>query len=128
MNCQVAWRFDLMGKETAAISFYDKAIKLGLKGADSEGAYIGLGGTYRSIGLYNEAEATLQKGIKEFPDNKALKVFYGMVLYNLYRHSEVMSIILSILAATSKDETIAEYQKAVHFYADRLDETLVAED
>ena len=123
LNYQVAWSFDVMGKETEAIPFYEQAIHLGLIGADLEGAYLGLGSTYRSIGRYHEAEKIFLKGMEEFPTNNAFKGFYAMVLYNLKRYSEAMNIVLNLLAKTSNDEKIKEYQRAIQFYSDKLDET-----
>ena len=105
-----------MGNET-------EAIHLGLSGADLEGAYLGLGSTYRSIGRYHEAEKIFLKGMEEFPTNNAFKGFYAMVLYNLKRYSEAMNIVLNLLAKTSNDEKIKEYQRAIQFYSDKLDET-----
>ncbi|MDA9471621.1 tetratricopeptide repeat protein [Enterococcus sp. 5H] len=121
LNYQVAWSFDIMEKENEAVFYYEAAIKNGLSGTDLEGAYLGLGSTYRTLGQYVLAEKTLTKGMEEFPENNALKVFYSMVLYNLERYSEGMAILLSLLSSTSGDKDIVEYKKAIMFYADKLD-------
>lgn len=123
LNYQTAWSFDVMGKEVAAIPFYEKAIKLGLSSSDLEGAYIGLGSTYRSLRKYEQAEKIFQTGLQKFPDNNALKVFYAMVLYNLKYYSKATGILLNLLATTSDDIAIKEYQKAIIFYSDKLDES-----
>lgn len=110
-----------MEKENEAVFYYEAAIKNGLSGTDLEGAYLGLGSTYRTLGQYVLAEKTITKGMEEFPENNALKVFYSMVLYNLERYSEGMAILLSLLSSTSGDKDIVEYKKAIMFYADKLD-------
>ncbi|WP_280512914.1 tetratricopeptide repeat protein [Carnobacterium inhibens] len=50
MNYQCAWSYDLLGEEKKAVPFYEQSIKLGLVGEDLEGAYVGLGSTYRTLG------------------------------------------------------------------------------
>lgn len=121
LNYQIAWSFDLLEKESEAIQYYERAIQYGLKGTDLEGAFIGLGSTYRAIGNYHLAEETLRKGMNQFPSNNALKVFYSMALYNLGRYSEGMEILLSLISTTSEDEDIYSYHKAILYYSDKLD-------
>jgi tetratricopeptide (TPR) repeat protein len=121
VSYQCAWSFDLLGKEAEAAPYYEKAISLGLPDKELEGALLGLGSTYRTLGEYKNARRTLEKGMERFPENRAMKVFYSMVLYNLGRHGEAMGILLNSLADTSSDENIMLYKKAISFYADKLD-------
>jgi tetratricopeptide (TPR) repeat protein len=73
---------DRMGMEREAIPFYEKAISLGLSGGDLAGAYLGLGSTYRNLGEYAKARDTLARGSREFPSDRALKIFLAMAQYN----------------------------------------------
>lgn len=123
VNYQCAWSFDLLGKETEAIPFYEKAIDLGLSGKDLEGAILGLGSSYRTIGEYEKAKGVFQTGLNLFPNNRALKVFYSMVLYNLNEHQNAMEILLTSLVETTADEDILHYKRAIQFYSDKLDQT-----
>jgi tetratricopeptide (TPR) repeat protein len=118
---QCAWSFDLLGRETEAIPFYEKAIDLGLSGKDLEGAILGLQSSYRTIGEYEKAQTVFQKGMELFPNNRALKVFYSMALYNLKEHDRAMEILLTCLIETTSDEDIRHYKRAIHFYSDKLD-------
>ncbi|SNZ02895.1 Tetratrico peptide repeat-containing protein [Terribacillus aidingensis] len=118
---QCAWSFDVLGQERAAVPYYERAIALGLPAEKAEGAYLGLGSTYRALGEYEEAEKTLRNAITLFPENNALQVFYAMVQYNRKQHGEAMQILLKLLAETSSDEEVQIYQKAIRFYADNLD-------
>jgi tetratricopeptide (TPR) repeat protein len=122
LNYQVAWSFDVLGLESEAVPFYEKSIALGLKGEDLEGALLGLGSTYRTLGKYKKSAETLVKGIELFPENHAIKSFYAMTLYNLNRHQEAMELLLKGLAMTSNDKNIQQYRRAIEFYADKLDE------
>jgi tetratricopeptide (TPR) repeat protein len=52
VNYQCAWVHDLLGREHEAVPFYERAIEEGLTGGDLEGAMLGLGSTYRALGVY----------------------------------------------------------------------------
>lgn len=123
INYQCAWSFDILGEEEKAVPFYEKAIDLGLSGKDLEGALLGLGSTYRTLGKYQESKRTFLKGIELFPTNNAMRTFFAMTLYNLKDHQKSMEILLQCLLETSTDEDIQSYKKAIEFYSDKLDET-----
>lgn len=122
VNYQCAWSFDVLGEEAKAVPYYEKAIRLGLDHENLEGALLGLGSTYRTLGEYEKSAQTFQKAIKLNPSNKAIQVFYAMTLYNLHQHQEAMNLLLKCIIETTKDKQILEYSKAIEFYADKLDE------
>ncbi|WP_010676676.1 tetratricopeptide repeat protein [Bacillus timonensis] len=122
LNYQVAWSFDVLGLESEAVPFYEKAIGLGLEAEELEGALLGLGSTYRTLGDYEKSAATLIKGTELFPENHAMKAFYAMALYNLGRHQEAMELLLKGLVNTSNDTSIQTYKRAIEYYADKLDQ------
>ncbi|UCZ55110.1 tetratricopeptide repeat protein [Bacillus shivajii] len=122
INYQCAWSFDILGEEAKAVPYYESAIKLGLPPKDLEGALLGLGSTYRTLGEYDKSRNTFLKGIELFPNNKAIQVFYSMTLYNLNDHSKAMELLLKCLIDTTNDAEIFSYKKAIHFYSDKLDE------
>ena len=121
VNYQCAWSFDVLGEELKAVPYYEKAIKLGLSGTDLEGAFLGLGSTYRTLGQYDKSEKVFLEGITLFPTNKALQVFYAMTLYNLNKHNKAMELLLQCLTDTTTDAEILRYKNAIHFYATQLD-------
>ena len=123
INYQCAWSFDVLGLESKAVPYYETAIKLGLSGKDLEGAIIGLGSTYRTLGEYEKSREVFQKGINLYPNNEAIKVFYAMTLYNLQEHGRAMELLLNSLISTTKNVEILDYQKAIGFYSDILDQT-----
>ncbi|WP_377890895.1 tetratricopeptide repeat protein [Alkalihalobacillus sp. R86527] len=122
LQYQCAWSFDVLGKESEAVPHYEKAIELGLPSNELEGALIGLGSTYRTLGKYEKSKAVFLNGMDHFPNNRAIQVFYAMTLYNLGEHQEAMEYLLTNLVETTKDDTILSYRKAITFYADKLDE------
>ncbi|MGR3763344.1 tetratricopeptide repeat protein [Rossellomorea sp. NS-SX7] len=121
LHYQSAWSHDALGKESEAIPYYKKALELGLNESDLQGAYVGLGSTFRTLGQYENAKKILNEGMERFPENNALKLFYSMTLHNVKEHSEAMEILLNLLAETSSDHTIQSYHKAIKFYAGQLD-------
>lgn len=122
INYQCAWSFDLLGEEAKAVPYYENGIKLGLPTRELEGALLGLGSTYRTLGEYEKSKSTFLKGIEFFPNNHAIKTFYSMTLYNLNEHSKAMELLLKCLIETTNDPEIISYKKAIEFYADKLDE------
>lgn len=122
VNYQCAWSYDLLGEESKAVPFYENAIKLGLPTNELEGAFLGLGSTYRTLGEYEKSKKTFQKGIETFPNNRAIQTFYSMTLYNLNEHSKAMELLLKCLIDTTTDDNILGYKKAIDFYSNKLDE------
>ena len=123
VNYQCAWVHDRMGREREAIPFYERAISNGLSGADLEGAVLSLGSSHRALGEYEQAVRVLRDGTSRFPENRAMRVFLAMALYNVASHREATALLLHALAETSSDAEIRAYGEAISFYADRLDDT-----
>lgn len=120
LNYQVAWSYDLLEEERKAISFYEKAIELGLNGEDLGEAYLGLGSTYRAIGNYQKSFEVFTKGIQKFPDSNVLQVFYAMTLFNCDQSEQAMEILLRLIATTSNDGKVQKYKRAILYYSDKL--------
>jgi tetratricopeptide (TPR) repeat protein len=118
---QCAWAHDVLGLEREAVPFYERALAAGLAGDDRRGALLGLGSTYRTLGRYADAAATLRQGAAEFPEPREFEAFLAIALYNLGEHAEAVELLLRALAETSHDPQIARYRRALLFYAANLD-------
>jgi tetratricopeptide (TPR) repeat protein len=123
VNLQCASVHDKLGLEPAAVSFYEKALTLGLDGDDLRHALLGLGSTYRAIGQYERAVSTLRRGTERFPDHRGMQVFLGLALYNAGQEKEACQILLRVLAETSGDPEVSAYREALMLYAEDLDRT-----
>ena len=119
---QLAWTCDNLGLEREAVPYYEAALQQGLTGEDRPDALLGLGSTYRTLGRYVDSERLLRQAIAEYPQRRELKVFYAMTLYNLGQSNEAVGLLIEQLASTSSDAGITQYSKALHFYADKLDQ------
>ncbi|MGN7356159.1 tetratricopeptide repeat protein [Paenibacillus sp. SAF-054] len=118
---QCAWIHDILGLEREAVPFYKKSLELGLQAEEKQGALLGLGSTYRTLGMYEDAQFIFEQAMREFPERREYQVFYAMVLYNQRAYGEAMSILFKQLAETSSDEGIRSYKKAILLYSDQLD-------
>ncbi|MBC9717478.1 tetratricopeptide repeat protein [Streptomyces sp. TRM66268-LWL] len=122
--CQTAWVHDALGLEAEAVPYYVTAVSApGLSPEDRAGSLLGLGSTYRALGRYAEAVATLEAACAEFPEDTALQTFFAMALHNVGRGKEGMELLLTLLATTSSDPQIASYRPALEEYAKDLDAT-----
>ena len=120
---QFAWACDAQGLEQEAAPFYEQALENGLIEQEREGAFIVLGSTYRVIGQFTKSRAVFEKGMVEFPDNQALRVFYAMTLHNLKEHDSAMESLLDVVANTAQNRDIENYTRAIHYYKDKLNQT-----
>lgn len=121
VNYQIAWTYDSLGKESEAVPFYEKAISLGLVD-DREGAMLGLGSTFRCLGEYKKSLDIFEQAILEFPNSNSLKTFRALTLYNLEQPGKAVSELLLLLLDTTGDSEIKNYDRALRFYSDKLDE------
>lgn len=119
---QCAWSHDTAGLEVEAVPYYEKAIQLGLEESDLSEAYLGLGSTYRTIGAYQKSKQLYLEVLKKFPENKVYPIFLAMTYYNLAEYSQAMELLLRTISEIETDSEIKTYQKAIAFYADKLDQ------
>jgi tetratricopeptide (TPR) repeat protein len=122
-NLQCAWAHDKLGLESEAVPFYEAALGLGLEDDDRRHALLGLGSTYRTLGRYEEALATLTRGVEEFPGDNGILVFQAMAFYNTGQAKDACELLLRIILETSSDEAIRSYESAIGAYAADLDRT-----
>ncbi|REE88509.1 tetratricopeptide repeat protein [Paenibacillus taihuensis] len=123
INYQTGIAHDNTGLGKEAIPFYEKALSLGLSGADRERCLMGLGSTYRYWGQYDKAVATLRTGREEFPENRAIQVFLAMALYNSDSYKESVQLLIQNLMETTSDEKLHYFRRGILAYNEDLDET-----
>lgn len=121
LQYETACVHDFLGLEREAIPFYVAAIQNGLSGDDLRGAYLGLGSTYRTLGLYVESKQTFLEGLTHFPEATEIKVFLAMTQYNLAEYHQAITSLLTVIADTTTDSTTKGYSRAILQYAENLD-------
>ena len=119
---EVGGSFDVMGEEREAIPYYQKAIKAGLDGDDLQECLVCLGSSHRNVGNFDEAVETLEKAVKQFPDDNSGKVFLALAYYSDGREDEAVRLLLELLLKTTTDKDILAYADPLDYYKDNLDE------
>lgn len=113
---------DNLGLEHESVPYYLRALEQGLAGPDLERALLGLGSTYRGLGQYEKSVETLRRGVREFPNNRALQAFLAMALYNSQQYKEAMEIVFTNLLETTTDEKLLYFKRGLAYYSMHLDE------
>lgn len=121
-NYQMAWLCDLQGREREAIPHYARALTGNLPNDEKSSALLGLGSSHRALGEYSQAAGVLRRGVREFPEDRAMRTFLALALYNAGENREAVELLLKNLVETTSDPNIKAYKEALTFYADRLDE------
>lgn len=122
LNYLAACICDADRTEIEAVTYYLKALELGLKGHDRRDALLGLGSTYRSLGEYTKSKEIFEAGIKEFPQYHPYFVFLALTEFNLQQPEQTVKILLDQLVETTSDQEIRSYERALRFYSTRLNE------
>ncbi len=121
LNYATACVHDFLSLEAEAVPYYRAALAGDLSAESRQGAFLGLGSTYRTLGQYAAAHATLTAGVQAFPQARELQVFLAMTLYNLGDAKAAVQSLLVQLAQTSCDKGIQAYQGAIELYAGDID-------
>lgn len=119
---EVGGAYDVMGLETEAIPYYQRAIDEGLEGTELLECLICLGISQRAIGDFQEAVDALEEAINGFPDDNSSKAFLALAYYSNDQHTEAVQMLLELLLTTTNDEQILSYADTLDFYKDNLDE------
>lgn len=119
---EVGGAYDVMGLESEAIPYYERAIDEGLEGPELLECLICLGITHRVIGDFQESVDALEQAVDDFPDDNGSKTFLALAYYSNEQYSEAVQLLLDLLLQTSNDEQILSYADTLDFYKDNLDE------
>ena len=117
LHYRAACAHDTLGLEKEAVPFYEAALRLGLTGDELEGAYVGLGSTYRLLGEFSKSIEVLLEGSNKFPDSQCMKVFEAMTLHESGRHNLAVAMLLHCIADKPGDRSVALYRRAIQQYA-----------
>lgn len=117
LHYRAACVHDGLGLEREALQYYQTAFKFGLKGEELEGAYVGLGSTYRVLGEYAKSIEVLLEGSKKFPNSQCMKIFEAMALHESGRHNLAVAMLLHCVADKPGDPSVAIYRRAIQQYA-----------
>lgn len=119
---EVGGSYDVMGAESEAIPYYQRAIEAGLEGDDLQECLVCLGSIYRNVGEHELAIRTLERAVEQFPRRNSSRAFLALAYYSDGREDEAVSLLLDLLLKTTSDEDILAYADTLDYYKDNLDE------
>lgn len=117
---QAGWVHDLLGLEAEAAPFYERALSLGLHEPELEGLVLSLGSTYRNVGRTADAVAMLQRGVRDYPGNEAMRCFLALAQLSSGNAAEALALAFDVILATSHSVDIDRYRRALGEYRDEL--------
>jgi tetratricopeptide (TPR) repeat protein len=117
---QVAWVHDYLGLEEDAVPYYERALELGLPEPELEGLVLGLGSTYRNVGRIGDSLTLLERGVREYPANHAMRCFLALARLSNGEGNEALALTFDVILATSNDPSIDRYRRALSSYRDEL--------
>ncbi|HWL17027.1 MAG TPA: tetratricopeptide repeat protein [Opitutus sp.] len=120
INHQLAWTCDILGRPAEAVTFYEKAVALGLPDNELAGALLGLGNVLRLVGEIERSAEVLRTAKLQFPENPEFDAFLTLTFHEQGRHAEALRLALDLLCERSEDPGIAAYQRALRYHAARL--------
>jgi tetratricopeptide (TPR) repeat protein len=114
---QRACGYDAAGEEAEAIVHYERALTLGLAGADRRGAQLGLGSSLRNVGRHGEAIGVLETALEEYPGDAALGAFLALALHSAGRSGDALGALLDVVVRHSPvggyARALSEYRKGL---------------
>lgn len=117
---QLAWTCDTLGRADEAVTYYEKAVALGLPPNELSGALLGLGSSLRAAGQPARSVEVLQSAKLQFPENREFDAFLALALHDAGQHAEALRLALELVCDTSDDPGLTAYQRALRHAAAQL--------
>jgi len=117
---QAAWVHDYLGLEEDVVPYYERALTLGLPEPEQEGLVLGLGSTYRNVGRIADSLTLLERGVRDYPTNHAMRCFLALSRLSNDEPREALALAFAVILDTSNDPTIDRYRRALSSYRDEL--------
>ena len=120
-HIRAAYICDRLGRNKQAIKNYDAAWNLGIPKRMRCEFFIGYGSTLRNVGRFSDSVKILTIASKEFPRNRAIRVFLAFSLYSSKRYQEAMTTLLDVvIALDSHAIDLKQYNRAIKYYRNDL--------
>ena len=110
--------YDSAGHEAEAVTYYRRALALGLPEDALPKVAVQLGSSLRNIGEYAEAVAILEQAAARFPENHAVRAFLALALFSAGRQAEALAVMLRMTVETPG--FYERYHRSLRQYADML--------
>ncbi|MBK9036042.1 MAG: tetratricopeptide repeat protein [Myxococcales bacterium] len=121
---RAAYACDRLGREAAAVTYYQRAFELGGPPDDRAGFLLGFGSTLRNVGRVDDAIAVLGQAVLEFPGDPALRAFLALALHGGGHAALALATMLEA-GLMSGPTAFAPYRRALGEYQRALQEAAV---
>ncbi|MCA0970262.1 tetratricopeptide repeat protein [Halobacillus litoralis] len=111
---------DALGYEKEAVTYYEKALKLGLPDEVKKDTYVCLGSSCQVLEQVEMALQILDQGLSEFPDYPPLHLFRSLVLFSCNQEGAALQEVLYTYLNTTSDRDVTKYRRALQHYAAQL--------
>lgn len=118
---ETAWNYDILRNDDEAITFYEKALELGLSGKEAVIAYAQLGSLHRLHGRLGDSERILMTGMHRFWEAGVLKTFYAFTQYDMGNPGEAMRWMTHALLDSTLDHEILLNKRPLTYLGSNLD-------
>jgi tetratricopeptide (TPR) repeat protein len=119
VQLEIGLTLDAMGKEQDAISYYERALTLGLPAEQRCVALLCLGSSLRNVGQLEHSKHILKSAIDEFPNHIGIRCFYALAQYSAGEYGESVHTLINAILLLSP-ESVKPFARALQYYADEL--------
>jgi len=108
-----ALELDRRGREAEAIPFYERALRLGLKGDALRDAMVCLASSLREVGRPQAALHHLQRAHRRFPGDKTVRLFMALAYHDVGQDSKALRLLALTYLDESRDSNVEGYRSAL---------------
>lgn len=119
---ELAGTFDSAGRETEALEWYDRALRLRIDEPYRHRALLQKASTLRHLGRLEESLAILDGLVADHPHNTAVIVFRALTLHDLGRDADGLRDVARQLVAVSAEPDVQRYLGSLTRFTDAIGE------
>jgi len=110
--------YDSGGREGEALTYYQKALALGLPEDRMPSLHVQMGSTQRNCGLYDAAVQTLRTGVARYPEDRGLRAFLALALFSAGQTGDALAEMIEMTVDTP--DFYPKYRRSLRAYAGDL--------
>jgi tetratricopeptide (TPR) repeat protein len=107
---QSAFVLDRLGREGEAIPLYERALSLGLRGADERDALVGLASSLRNVGRAADGLEHLRRTLRRFRADVIVELFTALLLSDVGRAGEAARLLALAILRDSSAPDLGRYR------------------
>lgn len=110
---EVGGSYDTDGQEEVAVTYYERALAIGLQGEMLRKCYLQYGSTLRNLGRADESLAIFSDARREFPNSVSLGVFELLTLHAQGKRDAALAAALILIADHVQTDEIKRYEPSI---------------